>query len=183
MGGEVGVESAVGEGSRFWFTLCLKPGSPELEQQLHHKVEDIEEALRRSCLGCRILLVEDNELNSEVTEEFLSRVGLEVTIAEDGAEALEQARAKVFDLILMDIQLPVIDGLDATRLIRTLPGREDTPVLALTASTLEEDRIACRDAGMNDFVAKPVSPKRLYTSLLSWLGHGERSGHSMRGQR
>jgi CheY-like chemotaxis protein len=97
-------------------------------------------------------------------------LGLDTDLAGDGAEAVNMANARAYDLILMDIQMPVLDGLAATRQIRALPGYAHTPMVAMTANAYEEDRQACRAAGLDDFIAKPVDPDLLYTTLLRWLG-------------
>jgi CheY-like chemotaxis protein len=125
--------------------------------------------LREQFSGSRILLVEDNLINSEVTTTLLVGTGLVVETAEDGAEAVAKVRANDYDLILMDIQMPVMNGLDATRLIRSMNDHADLPILAMTANVFEDDRQACIEVGMNDFVAKPVEPKSLYSMLVKWL--------------
>ncbi len=119
--------------------------------------------------GTRVLLAEDNLINREVAVDILSAVGLVVDTAEDGRQALVLAARGDYALVLMDVQMPNLDGLDATRALRALPGWGDRPILAMTANAFDEDRRACLDAGMNDFVPKPVDPAILFSLLLKWL--------------
>ena len=131
-----------------------------------------ESLLRLRHAGQRVLLAEDNPVNQEVARELLRRAGLQVDTAADGAEALAKLRALHYDVVLMDVQMPGMDGLSATRALREERG-PGLPVIAMTAHAFGEDRAACLAAGMNDHVAKPVDPERLYATLLRWLPRAE----------
>jgi PAS domain S-box-containing protein len=168
MGGDAGATSTPGQGSEFWFTAQLRP-TPQAMTPPPSPAATVEAALRTECAGCRVLLAEDNEINQIVAADLLQSVGLVVDIANDGNAAVEQARAHHYDLILMDVQMPVLDGIEATLVIRQWPGQRQVPIVALTASSLAEDRRACLDAGMNEVLIKPIDPTALFPVLLRLL--------------
>lgn len=169
MGGEVGFDSVANQGSTFWFTARLRYGRRNPRPAaIPRSIEESIAALRHYA-GSRILLVDDVAINRELTERLLDDSGLIIDMAEDGREAVDKVNATAYALILMDVHMPVMDGLDATRAIHLLPGYEATPIVALTASAFVEDKQTCLEAGMVDVITKPMEPNDLYTMLLKWL--------------
>jgi signal transduction histidine kinase len=174
MGGEIGVESLSGQGSTFWFTVRLGKATDGAVLPAPTFASDTPAIQIISRYpGARILLAEDEPINQEVSRGLLEEVGLAVDLAEDGREALALAQQNRYDLILMDMQMPNLNGVDATRAIRALPGYAQTPILAMTANAFDEDRQVCLAAGMNDHIGKPVEPERLFETLLKWLEKAE----------
>ncbi len=168
MGGDIGVESVPGEGSTFWFTARLGIGSA-VRSDATGKPVSAESLLQAEFAGARVLLVEDEPVNQEVSLCLLEDAGLVVEVADDGLVAVEMARQTSYDLILMDMQMPRMNGLEATRRIRADSANTGTPILAMTANAFVEDRQACLEAGMNDHITKPVDSDLLFETVLKWL--------------
>jgi len=171
MGGNIKVESKVGKGSTFKFTARFDIS----DQRNSKRFESISIQKISSMLKDKhVLLVEDNEINQQVARELLGHVGMKVTEAQNGQLAVELSKDKVFDCILMDIQMPVMDGYTATEMIRKREAEQGRdadrrPIIAMTADAMIGDRERCLAIGMNDFVAKPIKPDVLYSILLRWL--------------
>ncbi|KXB29745.1 hypothetical protein AT959_17625 [Dechloromonas denitrificans] len=172
MGGTAGATSIEGQGSTFWLTAVLRKRLPAAVKTTRTGGETAEQLIQREHVGQRILLAEDEPVNREVAQMLLESVGLKLDLAENGQEAVAKASSGDYALILMDMQMPVLDGLDATRQIRQLPGCTATPILAITANAFAENKDQCFEAGMDDFISKPVIPEVLYETLLKWFEKG-----------
>jgi CheY-like chemotaxis protein len=131
-----------------------------------HRIADHRLAAIR---GARILLVEDNDVNQQVARELLEDAGLAVAVADDGQAALQMVQKYAYDLVFMDMQMPVMDGVTATREIRKLQQLAHLPVVAMTANAMAQDRRKCMDAGMNDFLVKPIDPQEMLAILVRWV--------------
>ena len=172
MGGEAGVTSSMGVGSMFWFTARLIKGSATSITQPTANA-DVEAEIRQHYCGARILVVDDDEINREVAQIQLEAVDLVVDTAKDGAEAVAMAQQTVYAAIFMDMQMPNVNGLEATKQIREIPRYRHTPIIAMTANAFSEDQASCYEAGMNDFLSKPFDPVRLYETLFRSLSRND----------
>jgi two-component system sensor histidine kinase/response regulator len=170
MGGEIGIESIPEQGSTFWFTATFLKDTAIASLDTAVKSEPAEVLIKRHHAGAHVLLAEDEPINREIALELLGELGLVVDVAEDGLQAVDFAGKQHYSLILMDVQMPNLNGLDATRVIRAESLNGNTPILAMTANAFEEDRKACLAAGMSDHLGKPVNVDLLFETVLKWLG-------------
>ncbi|WP_446812272.1 response regulator (plasmid) [Methylomonas sp. 2BW1-5-20] len=166
IGGTMGVASEEGKGSTFWVALTLKLGTPPVDHFLSLPAVQM---LRSLMPKPRVLLVDDDSINRSIFGMYLDDAELPFDTAGDGAEAVSKAQRHPYALILMDVQMPIMNGLDATRAIRQLPEKALTPILAISANAFDEDRARCFEAGMNAFLAKPVLPDPFHAELAKWL--------------
>ncbi|MDR1079819.1 MAG: PAS domain-containing protein [Deltaproteobacteria bacterium] len=172
MGGEIWCESVQGEGSVFGFTARFRMTSPSASEARPagaRRTREEERGMLQALSGARILLAEDNEVNQLVASRILAKAGFEVKIAGNGLEAVRMVKEQPFDLVLMDIQMPEMDGLTAARTIREDPAYVDLPIVAMTAHAMSGDREMSLSAGMNDHVNKPINLQELYQALLKWV--------------
>ena len=168
MGGTAGVDSVPGVGSTFWFTARLRRGGEAVAAPLATGI-GAEQRLRTEFAGRHVLLVEDDALNREIAALLLAQVGLDIDPAEDGDIAVALAAKRNYALILMDMQMPVMGGIEATQRIRAMERGRQVPIVAITANAFAEDRARCLAAGMDDFIAKPFNPDALYATILKWF--------------
>jgi len=174
MGGQIGVNSKPGAGSTFWFTVwfdVLASDCADCTSSVEWN-SGAEQILSRKYGGTPVLVVEDNLINQEIVCGLLQEIGFAPECAENGQIAVELARSRPYALILMDMLMPVMDGIDATRILRRMPALERVPILALTASAFDQDRERCLAAGMDDHVGKPIDPDPFFATLLRWLESG-----------
>jgi PAS domain S-box-containing protein len=169
MDGDAGASSTEGVGSTFWFTARLKKNLHALAGNEHTAIDNAIEILQARHAGRRVLLAEDEPVNREITSMLLGDALLDVDIAVDGVEAVNLATETAYAVILMDMQMPRMDGLDATRSIRRQTSGGQVPIIAMTANAFVEDKERCLEAGMNDFITKPVNPSHFFATLLQWM--------------
>ena len=183
MGGEAGADSALGEGSTFWFSARLRRRRGQHSSAVNSaRVErgtdkamassapaDAEAQLRARHAGRSVLFIDDDPVSLEVVRALAESVGLRVDTAEDGVQGVAKALEHHYDVLITDMQMPNMDGLEVARQVRQLPAYRETPILALTANVFADDYVRCVDAGMNDFLCKPFGSNQLFVALLEWL--------------
>jgi CheY-like chemotaxis protein len=179
MGGEFVVESAPNQGATFSFEILFDIADQVGERTVRRRAAHEPGALKNQLEtkgsqlhGSRILVAEDNRINQQVVKEFLKLSGIEVVIANNGQEAIELLQTQHFDAVLMDVSMPIMDGIEATGLIRQQSQFLQLPIIALTAGVTQKERDNCLASGMNDFVTKPVNPEELLTALNKWVNPG-----------
>ncbi len=166
MGGSIQVDSKLGVGTTFTFTACFG----KTQHGAISKIKGVEgEEAEKLLAGSHLLVVEDNEINLQVARELLEKVGSRVSAVDNGKQAVERAAAERFDCILMDLQMPVMDGLTAAQEIRKGPARPDLPIIAMSANAITGTREQCLAAGMNDYITKPINPAILYETASRWI--------------
>jgi CheY-like chemotaxis protein len=179
MGGQAGGRSVLGAGSTFWFSARFAKGTVEQVFEVIVPEDDAIDLLQTQYAGSRVLVAEDEPVNCEITTMLLEDVGFIVEAAEDGVQAVLMAGRNVYGLILMDMQMPDMDGLDATHKIRQMPGYEDIPIIAVTGNAFVEVRIRCMASGMNAFLTKPVVPAHLYSTIQMTLAASRSVGSAL----
>jgi signal transduction histidine kinase/CheY-like chemotaxis protein len=167
MGGHIWVDSEIGIGSSFYFTVAFLLGDESAA--VAPQGENLSASVMERLKGARVLVVEDNEFNQDLIKELLEQRGVEATLCGNGREAIEELSKAHYDIVLMDIQMPVMDGYEATRQIRATPALAGQCVIAMTANAMVEDSERCIQAGMNDFVSKPIDEAHLYQTLAKWM--------------
>jgi CheY-like chemotaxis protein len=175
MGGRIWVESEIGRGSVFAFTARFATADDAPAPAARATSQEDVAAARARLAGARILVAEDNAFNQLVIRKLITRCGATATVCSNGREAIEALMREPFDLVLMDVQMPELDGYEATRRIRATPALAGQRIIAMTANAMVEDRRRCVEAGMDDFETKPIDPDRLYLTLAKWLPTGEPS--------
>ncbi|MBF0118432.1 MAG: response regulator [Desulfobacterales bacterium] len=172
MGGKLYLETEENKGTTFYFDIKTgydKNAKPVLNDEQNNNIDII-----KKIEGIKVLLVEDNDINQEIASEILQSIGINVQIAENGEISVRKLMEEDFDIVLMDVQMPVMDGYTATKAIRSNPKYKDIPIIAMTANALKGDREKCLDAGMNDYIIKPIEPDELFNSLAKWIKSKQR---------